>query len=200
MVNHDAGIIPGWDVHKKYQVGAVEFINGKDVLTIVNVNCQPLETTLGVDLIYYHHRFQAFILVQYKRLLEEPGSRWVYRPGHDGSYLPEMERMKKWQQWLRKRTHAGVVEVISSPLGTFFISNLPVPKPMTPLSSDLIRGMYVPLDLWLEMEERHELEGPKGGMMIDFNTDRRYLNNTEFIALVQGRLGRHSSTGYGPSI
>lgn len=185
MVNHDAGIIPGWDIHKKYQIGAVEFINGKDVLTIVNVNCQPLETTLGVDLIYYHHRFQSFVMVQYKRLREEPGSRWVYRPSHDDSYEPEMARMKKWQQGFEKEHTQSSSKSYRLHPGPFYFK-FARPETYDPLSSDLIRGMYVPLDLWLEMEDRRELEGPRGGMMIDFNTDRRYLNNTEFIALVQG--------------
>jgi len=46
-------------------VGSVVLHDHDEYLTILNCNRQPLEATLGVDLIYYNHRFDSFLLVQY---------------------------------------------------------------------------------------------------------------------------------------
>lgn len=60
MVNHDAEVFGDWNRIKKYQVGAAVFEKGEKRLTIVNVNRHKLEQTLGVDLIYYCHRYNSY--------------------------------------------------------------------------------------------------------------------------------------------
>ena len=73
---------------------------GIEYLTILNCNRQPLEQTLGVDLIYYSHRFDSFVLVQYKRMSE--GTQGAeYRPGNDPSHEKELERMLKTEEFLK---------------------------------------------------------------------------------------------------
>ena len=59
----------------------------------------------------------------------------------------------------------------------------------------MIQGMYFPLDLWEAMMEDDSISGPRGGKAVSYETVDRYLNNTEFINLVQD--GWVGSTGSG---
>ena len=90
MVVHDAGVFGDWEVVRRSAVGSVEFTSGGRSLTVINVNRNAIEKTLGVDLIYYHEFFHAFVLVQYKRM-HKAGAGWLYRP--DGNHDGEVERM-----------------------------------------------------------------------------------------------------------
>ena len=74
-------------------VSSVTLTNGTEQITILNCNRQPLEQALGMDLIYYSHRFQAFVLVQYKRMVDEGGSPG-YRPYSDANHAKELARMR----------------------------------------------------------------------------------------------------------
>jgi hypothetical protein len=68
QIAHDQTTFPGMDVARRDIVGSVVLHDRDEYLTIVNCNRQPLEETLGIDLIYNNHRFDSFVLVQYKRL------------------------------------------------------------------------------------------------------------------------------------
>jgi hypothetical protein len=46
----------------------VEFQQGPRKLTVINVNRSGVEHALGVDLVYYNHEFDSYVLVQYKRM------------------------------------------------------------------------------------------------------------------------------------
>src|SRR6185437_6201950 len=68
QITHDQTTFPGMEVARRDQVGSVVLRHGSEYLTILHCKRQPLEETLGVDLIYYNHRFDSFVLVQYKRM------------------------------------------------------------------------------------------------------------------------------------
>jgi hypothetical protein len=63
----------------------------------MNANRTRVEEALGVDLLYNHHQYASYVLVQYKRMrresLENDGP--VYRPT-DESYKSETARMKSF--------------------------------------------------------------------------------------------------------
>jgi hypothetical protein len=80
QIGQDHEVFPGMKVARRDIVGSVVLSDGKEYLTILNCNRQPLERTLGVDLIYYSHRFDSFILVQYKRMTQGKGGWPEYRP------------------------------------------------------------------------------------------------------------------------
>lgn len=158
-------------------------------VTVANFNREPPERVLGVDLLYYNHKFEAYTLVQYKRLRRErPNSEPVYRPDQDEDLKREIERMNRLVEpgkthTLREyRLHQG---------GAF----LKTCSPHLPLySSRLAAGMYFPLDMWDLTCKSREAKGPRGGTAISFQ-QVRYLRNDAFIGLVQdGWIGTRSLT------
>ncbi len=186
MINHDAAVIPGWQQISRYMIGCVTFAQGNQTLTIASVNRQPMEATLGVDLIYYHHRFRSFVLVQYKRLTKENGGNtWKYRPENDRNFEAEIARMRKFEKPYFKQPPSKQHEDYRLHSQGFYFKFAPAVT-YDPLSTDLIPGMYIPLDLWTEMEELNALQGIHGGKVLTFTDYQRYLNNSEFITLLKG--------------
>jgi hypothetical protein len=85
MIAHDAEVFGDWERLKRYQVGATVFRKGPERLTVMNINRHSIEHTLGVDLFYYQHRYDSYVMVQYKRMVKDNGAA-IYRPT-DKSYM-----------------------------------------------------------------------------------------------------------------
>jgi hypothetical protein len=175
-------------------VGALLLSDGQDYLTILNCNRQPLERTLGVDLIYYNHCFDSFILVQYKRMTNgSDGQQLEYRPGRDRNYATEIQRMIEADRILRESqsiTHDSHQFRLSS---RPFYFKLCEPKSTTSLDAGMVSGMYVPLGLWQRILKSPAVRGPRGGIVITWNNCPRRFNNTEFTRLLrQGWIGSAS--------
>lgn len=158
-------------------------------LTVLNVNRHPLETVLGVDLIYYSHRHQAFTLVQYKRMRWESrdhgvGRDPVYRPNDDKNIGRQIERMRRVASTADGTSATSLPDYRLGSMSCFF----KVCHPEFDLgSSELSKGMYMDLDLW-DLVTAHLANDGSGA--ISFKKDLRYLNNTEFIGLVrEGWIG-----------
>ena len=153
--------ISGMEVSRRDVVGSVVFTNGVEDLTILNCNRQPLEQTLGVDLIYYSHRFDSFVLVQYKRMSE--GKRGAeYRPGDDQSHNKELQCMTEAEEVLgklpkMKEPGTSDFRLSSRP----FYLKLCEPKAKAALDAGMVSGMYVPLDLWRSMLDFERHSAPK---------------------------------------
>jgi hypothetical protein len=82
-------------------IGSATFSKEGQSLTISNFNRHKVEQNTGVDLVYYHHKFDAYVMIQYKRMKVETlkkGNRIVYRPLLDESYKKEIEKMKELQE------------------------------------------------------------------------------------------------------
>ncbi|MBZ0317144.1 MAG: hypothetical protein K8L91_12050 [Anaerolineae bacterium] len=91
MIRHDMDtLFKDWQ-SIPYQIGAKIFTKGSKKITIINANRNKLEHTTGVDLIFYHENYRAFIMIQYKRMLWKNGE-YIYRP--DDSFRAELDRMK----------------------------------------------------------------------------------------------------------
>jgi hypothetical protein len=85
----------GWSEFSRDVKGAVEFRNGDEAITIVNANRGPVENTIGVDLVYYHHQHHSFVMVQYKTMRKtEEEKEFGYRPT-DINYQSEINKMQK---------------------------------------------------------------------------------------------------------
>jgi hypothetical protein len=193
QITHDQSAFPGMEVARRDVVGSVVLTNGVEDLTILNCNRQPLERTLGVDLIYYSHRFESFVLVQYKRMSE--GKRGAeYRPGNDPSHEKELQRMMAAEEvlgQLPKMKDAGTSDFRLS--GRPFYIKLCEPKAKAALDAGMVSGMYVPLDLWRSLLNSPEAVGPKGGVVISWDNCIRRFSNGEFTNLLrQGWIGSAS--------
>ena len=101
IIINDTKIFGDWKTtNKKIPIlAAAEFRKDDEKLIVLNTNRTSIEKTLGVDLIYYHYKYDAFVLVQYKvmRLEGEESRNYVYRPNNDKSYSAEIERMKNFE-------------------------------------------------------------------------------------------------------
>jgi hypothetical protein len=168
------------------QVGpALKFLDQHDELrlTIINVDKTRVERTTGVDLIYYQHRVNNFILVQYKRFNEKDGG-WRYRPSSDASFKEELERMHTVRDRIMAATteprDPGEYRLNPDPFFFKFVA----PTHGYPKEAGIIRGMYVPLGLWDVLERSGSLKGPRGGVVIGWEHAERWMSTTTFVEVV----------------
>jgi hypothetical protein len=178
IVQHDLGVFGDWDIVRgESVVGSVKFERGGSKLTVVSVNRLPLEETLGVDLIYYHETYDAFVLVQYKRMGKEDGLGWVYRP--DGNHAAEVERMEAIPS-----SHPDPLDALNYRLN-FGACYFKLCESVTfdPTTTRLLPGMYLPLDYVAALVST--ARGPRGGPAYGYSTVPRHLNNSQFVELVQ---------------
>jgi hypothetical protein len=184
QITHDQISFPGMEVAQASAVGSVVLRGNGEYLTILNCNRQPLEQTLGVDLIYYNHRFESFVLVQYKRMTEgKHGAE--YRPQNDASYRKELDRMVKADRMLRAARNANDKATATYRLSERpFFFKLCESKAKAALDAGMISGMYIPLELWRRLLKSGQVRGSRGGIKITFENARRF-NNEEFTKLLR---------------
>jgi|SRR5579859_175548 len=201
MVAHDAQVFGDWQLIKSYVVGAAEFFKRGERLTVMNVNRHPIERTLGVDLIYYHHHYQSYVLVQYKRLVKgNTSGQWGYRP--DRQFRAELKRMRQFEATHGRPPKAAAVGEYRLNPGTFYFKFCRSVI-YQPLSTDLIQGMYIPMRYWSLLAKSPTLQGRQRGIRITYDNVGRHIDNTQFIDLVQhGWIGSRSLTSHaiGPLI
>jgi hypothetical protein len=166
-------------------VSAVTLNEGTERITILNCNRQPLEETLGVDLIYYSHRFEAFTLVQYKRMVDENGTAG-YRLKSDPNYKIEIARMHSSELLLQSlpRNKKPGVDAYRLTARPFFIK-LCETKASIELDSGMVSGMYVPLEMWEALVKSEKAKGPRGAVRITWENCVRRLRNGEFTNLLR---------------
>jgi hypothetical protein len=200
QITHDQAIFPGMGISRRDVIGSVVLTDGIEYLTILNCNRQPLEQTLGVDLIYYSHRFDSFVLVQYKRMSQgKHGSE--YRPLNDPSHQKEVERMLKTEEFLNAQPKGENTSTSDFRLsGRPFYVKLCEPKAKATLDAGMVSGMYVPLELWRTLLDAPDARGPKGGVVISWESCWRRFNNGEFTSLLRngwiGSAGRRVQSSF----
>lgn len=170
--------------------GITIFRKGKEQLTVLNVNRQPLEFTTGADLIYINERLESYVLVQYKTMRRERDdmARLVYRP--DEQLERELARMR---QFRAGDFDGRPVSFRLNPDCCF----LKLCKSVVTLDrgQDLVGGMYIPLDYYDVLAAAPEVRGPKGGIAFSYDTVDRYINNDLFVNLVRGAwIGSRGAT------
>jgi hypothetical protein len=186
MIVHDAGIFSDWSVVKRSAIGSVRFQRGERSLTVINVNRTPIEQTLGVDLIYYNEYFDAFVLVQYKRMSYSSETGWLYRP--DGNHQDEVARMQSIR--FVSSDPPDVLNYRLGPGACFF--KLCESVVFDPDAAELIRGMYLPFEYFVASQG--SAKGARGGAAYGYSTLPRHLTNTSFVQLVQdGWVGSSGS-------
>jgi hypothetical protein len=99
LIIDDFAFFRSWPVISRYGNAACTLSNGRNAVSIVYANRTPLESNIGVDLIYYNHTHKTFIFVQYKRLVED-NKNFVYRANNDKSLVKELHRMNNFKMHL----------------------------------------------------------------------------------------------------
>lgn len=200
IISHDLHTLPGMSIVEKNVRGVVEFQNKEgEKLVVINANRKPLEKALGVDLIYFHRRYNAFTFVQYKMMDRHLSDRdnkeltlFYYNP-NENSHYRELERMENLQRLLN-------LDARSSSLLDYRLAHCPIffklcKKIQLKLDDGSIApGAYIPLDQWNILINDPTTQGPKGGTQIGYHTlKKRYLGTHTFVELVQrGFLGTQS--------
>ena len=174
---NDTQVFGDWERIGTSPLGLVRFERAGKRLTIINANRLPIEEAVGCDLVYYTKDYDAYVLVQYKRLRKEK-TNWVYRP--DKKFDSELARM---------REIAAPGEDDSSPeqhrLGqNFCFVKLCRPATSNPFSGELAPGFYLPLDYLDKLVKAGRLKGPKDGTIIDRVSVGRHLVNGSMVSLV----------------
>lgn len=187
MIQHDIISFPGLRALSPAIIGAIKLKTDSGTLTVLNANRTNIEKTLGVDLVYYNHQFESFVLVQYKRL---SGKEPVYRPKHDSSLSKQMNLMRNFEKG-REKTKANYASfrLIENP---FFFK---LCKNQTPgdWNGRMLQGMYFPLILWELLLESPNIKGLGEAIVVGFHRAKRRFSNSDFTHLLsQGWLGTAS--------
>jgi hypothetical protein len=182
MIEHDAGVFGGWRRVRKHLRGVTQFERGRRRLTVFNVNTRDVESTLGVDLIYYMARYDSYVLVQYKRMTSELGKVAAYRPG--GSYKKELSAMNKFERDFCDADTEALRDYRLDP-GPFYFKIGDASSCSVDMTS-MVPGMYIPLAYWRRLVTNPATKGDRGGVRITHDAAGRYITNTLFVELVQG--------------
>jgi len=194
MIGYDSNVFGDWVRTLSHQINAVEFRRSDARLTVLNVNRTPIEKTLGVDLIYYHHRYKSFVMVQYKRLKASENNEPVFRLS-EKNYAEEIARMRSFME-----IH-GDADLSGMPLEAYRLHDIPFYFKLCPNSAfdpnepALLKGMYIPLDYWALLETSESTLGSQGGRQVSYKNAGRFLSNSQFTSLVgSGYVGSRLST------
>jgi hypothetical protein len=158
------------------------FGDGRRRMFILYSNREPIERSLGVDVVYFNDTYGAFVLVQYKRLVSESSrGEPCYRP--DEQLAEELARMLTVDQRFGKEG-PGDFRLYRNPCWIKLCNSLAsVEDPV-----DLIKGMYLSREHFVDLMD--VCKGPRGGVCFSYETVPKYLNNTMFAQLVKdGWLG-----------
>ena len=161
--------------------GAITFSQGREQLVVINVNTQSLETTTGADLIYVNERRDSVVLVQYKTMKQAPGDEEaVYRP--DRRLAGQLERMAS----IPTVDSDGTPEQYRLHPGCAYVKLCSPVRSLTTEPTQLVSGMYIPIDYWDTLAASPTLKGPRGGTIFSYRTVDRHVSNELFVALVRG--------------
>ncbi len=180
LIDNDLRNFPGM-VGVAQREHIVRFTDRRHTLDVMNVNATGVEAATGVDLIYYNHDYDCFVLVQYKRMEKREGKRVS---GVDARLPDQLIRMVSLDAL--SSTSSSTVSPAAFRLGasaTFTKFAYPVVSPGK--ASDLTAGMYVPSALLKRLYDDNALRGPRGGAAITHDNLRRWLGNTQFAELVK---------------
>ncbi len=189
ILSHQSRILPGFERINDYVQGWVEFEKENERVTIFNANRTSVERVLGVDLVYYNHRFDSYVMVQYKRLPK--ATRGWHFNAAEPQFQKDLTRMKRFA------SYSGGRQVTRGPLdyrlgGEYFFFKFCKQVLFEPLSTGFVDAFYLPLgfvDCVLQ-----STKGEERITRLDAENCNRSLSNTEFIYLMRhGWLGTFAS-------
>lgn len=181
ILANDLVNFPGKELLKTLPVGAAIFENEDSKITVLLTNRQPLESQVGVDLIYFNETFSCFVMVQYK-MMESEGNTASFRIPNT-QFAEEVSRMDKMLSELSKVTSRSHPDGFRFSENPFFLKFCPR-LIFDPDNTGLVKGMYLPLKYWKALSTGDYLDGPRGGKRLTYDNVRRHMNNTEFASLV----------------
>ena len=177
LIDHDLRTFPGMHGAQAREDTYV-FEDRQHRLEVMNVNATTVEAATGVDLIYYNHRYRSIVAVQYKRMVDEQGTRLASIDSRLPSQLEKMARVEGLNT-----AAEGPVDYRLGP-ATCFVK-LARSNASARTVGELVKGLYVPAAYVRQLLTADLLKGPRGGAAITHNNLGRWLNNTDFAMLVR---------------
>ena len=145
-------------------------------------NKGPLETMLGVDLIYINKSMGSSVMIQYKMLEPAPNgtrSNWIFRP--DNQFYEERSRM--------------FIPPVSGETEDYRLNNSPFYFQFVKRKQGAVnpQSFIVSNDHLTKLLSRPEAKGPKGGVRISYEALQGcYLRRSDLISLMHsGYVGSH---------
>lgn len=185
LVARDASTFPGADAVRPTVVGAVFSLGGRK-LEVFNVNRTAVEHAIGVDLLYFHERFNAWTMVQYKSMERRDDvieHSAVYRP--DARFDAELERMVAFRRTATDQWQVADGKASYRLSGDGFFFKFCSRVQLEVLSEALLPGMYLAREHIQAILSDPSGLGPRGGRQITFDNTERHLSNTLFAELLR---------------
>jgi hypothetical protein len=181
VVHADASQMPGFDAIAPDVTGRAVFQKGDERLVIYTANKLPLETMLGVDLIYINETRGNVVMVQYKMLEEDKKAKgdWHFRP--DKQLLDEIARMKIPASQVTPTDY----RLSCNPFFFKFVKRKIV--------DDSHQSFLVSLEHLNHILSTPAARGPRGGIRMSYDAlDGTYLREADMIGLIRsGYVGTH---------
>lgn len=183
VVHADASRLPGFDAIAPDVTGRAVFQKGDERLVIYTANKLPLETMLGVDLVYINETRGNVVMVQYKMLEEDKKAKgdWHFRP--DKQLRDEIARMK--------------IHAIQAATSDYRLSRNPFFFKFVKrkIVDDSHQSFLVSLDHLNHILASPAAKGPRGGVRMSYDAlDGTYLREADIVGLIRsGYVGTHSA-------
>ena len=183
VVHADASQLPGFDAIAPDVTGRAVFQKGDERLVIYTANKLPLETMLGVDLIYINETRGNVVMVQYKMLEEDKKAKgdWHFRP--DKQLRDEIARMK--------------IPAIQATRADYRLSRNPFFFKFVKrkIVDDYHQSFLVSLDHLNHILASPAAKGPRGGIRMSYDVlDGTYLREADMVGLIRsGYVGTHGA-------
>lgn len=179
VVHADATSLPGFERIAQDATGRAVFEKSDERLVIYTANKLPLETMLGVDLIYVNETRGNIVMIQYKMLEEGNGKDWIFRS--DKQLKAEIGRMKIPPTDGIKNDY----RLHPDPFFFKFVKRKVV--------DDSPQSLILSLDHVLQVLGSSQSTGKKGGIRMSYQgLDGTYLREADMIGLIRsGYVGTH---------
>ncbi len=184
VVHADSSQLPGFDAIASDVTGRAVFQKGDERLVIYTANKLPLETMLGVDLIYINETRGNVVMVQYKMLEEakkQAKGDWHFRP--DKQLRDEIAQMK--------------IPAIQSTPADYRLSRNPFFFKFVKrkIVDDSHQSFLVSLDHLNHILASPAAKGPKGGVRMSYAAlNGTYLREADMVGLIRsGYVGTHGA-------
>ncbi|WP_439698195.1 hypothetical protein ACFGVS_08050 [Mucilaginibacter sp. AW1-7] len=197
IISNDLHTLPGWALVSEAITGVVEFENGDgEKLVVINANRKPQEKAMGVDLIYFHRKYEAFTFVQYKMMDQKnkDSDEQYYNPNQK-SHTDELRRMDRLQTLLdegEKSTSLKDYRFSNSSIYFKLCKKLEIKK----ADAAIATGAYIPLQQWKILIGDTSTKGSRDGHQLGYHTIKnRYIGTGTFIELIKkGFIGTNNNT------
>lgn len=186
MVLNDMMKIPGFDLVKSHMTGTAIFRSDRERLAVILANRLPLEQQTGTDLIYFNETFRSFILVQYKAMEDEKdanGKKQAVFRLPNKQLEEEITRMDVLLSQLNSCELNTIRDGFRLTENPFFLKLCPRFS-FDPDSTELIKGMYLPLEYWKLLIKDSSIKGTQGGLRVTFENVGRHMDNTNFVNII----------------